>query len=171
MKNNLLKIFYLLAVICLLFGCLKKENNISNIKSKPDNSSIDTKIKDIAVSQAAFDDMAKTILTEKFDTVVDYSIKQIDIKSIEQFKIAEVEITAAGSEFNYFILTPAVFKEKPQKEKYVLKPVTDMVSNARILVFAAGKPSARSDISYDDSTFTISSRNNTLYFLTANAGK
>jgi hypothetical protein len=164
MKSYLIKFVYFLAVACFSFGCAKKDSHINDNKSN-----IDVKIKEIASSPEAFDKWAKKVLTHKFGSTVDYSIEEINIKSIEQFKMAEVVLAVGDRRINYFLLMPASFVEPPLKDKYVLKPIFEMVSDVAILVFAIGETSDHTDIVYNDNnTFTISNRNNTLYFISAN---
>lgn len=166
MKNNLIK-FICFLVVCFMVGCAKKESNLP--ESKTDNTA---SIKEIASAQEIFNDWAKTVITTKYGSVVEYSIKEVNIKSIDQFKIAEVVATVAGNDFNYFVMTPATFVEQPQIDKYVLRPLDLENANGRILVFATGETSAHTDITYaDDNSFTISNRNNTLYFKTVNNSK
>jgi hypothetical protein len=113
MKNNLVKFICFLAV-CFSISCAKKESNLP--ESKSDNT---VSIKEIASSQEIFDDWAKTVIATKFGSVTEYSIKEVNIKPINQFKIAEVVATIEGNDFNYFIMMPATFVEQPQKDKYV----------------------------------------------------
>ena len=164
MKNLFVRISGCVLVFCFLFGCVKKQNEVSE-----NTIDIPSQIKDIAASPEIFDEWAKTVITTKFGSVTEYSIKEVNIKSIDQFKIAEVVATVAGNEFNYFVMMPAAFVEQPKIDKYILRPLDLENAYGRILVFAKGETSAHTDITYaNDNSFTISCRNNTLYFLAAN---
>ncbi|HEY1202717.1 MAG TPA: hypothetical protein VGE79_17125, partial [Niastella sp.] len=143
MKMNFVKLICFLLVISFSIGCAKKESNLP--ESKTDNTE---SIKEIAFSPEIFDEWAKTVITTKFGSVTEYSIKEVNIKSIDQFKIAEVIATVAGNDFNYFVMTPATFVEQPQIDKYILRPLDFENANGRILVFAKGETSAHTDITY-----------------------
>lgn len=167
MKNLFVRITGCLLIFCCLFSCVKKQNDVS-----ANTIDISSQVKEIAVSQEVFDEWAKTVITTKFGSVSEYTIKEINIKSLDHFKIAEVVATIAGNDFNYFVMMPATFVEQPQIDKYVLRPLALENANGRVLVFAKGETSAHTDITYgDDNSFTISNQNNVLYFLTANNSK
>lgn len=122
----------------------------------------------IAPSQQKFDEWTNTVITKKLGAAHPYTVEKITYSEKDEFKLAQVTVKTHGIHFDFYIGTLFNFTQKPEPGRYVLKPITDVPTPVRTLIFSEG--AVTGDISLSCSTeniYTVTTTGSNLFFIGA----
>lgn len=155
--------------ISTLLGCILLIAGISCKKEKAKEPTVvlstQESILKIAPSEQRFNEWIELILKHKVGKYETYSVNNVTVSEKNDFKIAEVAINIDGVVSNCIITTLLEFVQAPKINEYVLRPITDMPTPTRTLIFSSGKSSVIDIHITNDTIYTIKTNAKNLFYL------
>ncbi len=157
---NLKNTVFLVCALVVFVSCKKNQTKEPEPILSPQEN-----ILKIAPTEQRFEEWIKIILEHKTDKYNAYSVKKVKFTQLENFKLAEVIIDIDGVNSNFFIATLFQFIQPPKLNKYVLRPVIDLQTPTRTLIFSSGKDGITEMSISPDTTYTMTTKEKNLFYL------